>query len=152
MARLRFGCELPISAEAACALAGKPETFLYVVWPVLRIYRLDIPDRLVPGAKVSGRLWWFGIVPSWRHHLKLVRWQDREISTEEGGGPVQRWNHHLTFVPTGENRCRYVDEIDIEDGVKGIPVRLFARVMFPYRHRRWRKLVSAGTAPTPRGR
>ncbi|WP_051192816.1 hypothetical protein [Nocardia jiangxiensis] len=54
------------------------------------------------------------------------------------------WNHHLTFEPIDDTRCRYTDEIEVRDGLHGFGVRLFIHVMFghPHRHRRWRQLAA----------
>lgn len=60
------------------------------------------------------------------------------IYTHEHGGPVHTWNHRLTFTPLDEHRCRYTDEIETDDGIKGLGTRLFIRLMFTHRHRRWR--------------
>ncbi|WP_320672755.1 hypothetical protein [Patulibacter defluvii] len=141
MAIVRRTSELPISAETAFALAQKPDLFRYVVAPFLRVPRLDLPARLEAGAEGSARLWWLGVVPSWRHHLRLVHIGPGELRTVEHGGPVRRWNHHLRFEPLGADRCRYTDEIELEDGLRGAPTRLFARLIFRYRHRRWRALA-----------
>ncbi|WP_408637767.1 hypothetical protein [Nocardia bovistercoris] len=134
--------ELPIGAEVACALARTPELFLHLVAPILTAPHLRFPQPVVPGVEASARLWWFGALPTWRHHLRLVRLEPHSIYTNEWGGPVRTWNHLLTFEPIGESRCRYTDEIELGDGPRGIPVALFARLMFRHRHRRWRKLAT----------
>lgn len=141
MSKVTLTTELPISAEAAGTLARKADLFKYVVWPILRVPRLAFPDHLEPGAQGSARLWWFGIIPTWTHHLTLIRLDATEIYTNEYGGPVRTWNHHLTFTPIGEDRCRYTDEIETDDGLPGLGTRLIIRLMFRYRHRRWRTLA-----------
>lgn len=142
MSKVTLSTELPLRAEVACALARTPELFAFVVAPIISVPRLRIPDRIEPGVEGSARLWWFGVVPAWRHHLRLVRLEDREIYSNEWGGPVHVWNHRLTFEPIGENRCRYTDEVEVEDGVRGYGVRLFIHLMFRHRHRRWRRLTA----------
>ncbi|GAA5066357.1 hypothetical protein [Nocardia callitridis] len=141
MSIVRLTTELPISAEAAYELAQKPELFKYVVSPILRVPKLDFPDRIAPGAQASARLWWFGVIPSWTHRLTLVRLEPTEIYTNERGGPVRTWNHHLTFTPIDDNRCRYTDEVETDDGVTGFGTRLFIHLIFRYRHLRWRALT-----------
>jgi hypothetical protein len=138
---VRLSTELPISAETAFALAQKPELFKFVVAPVLRVPGLKMPDRLEPGAEGSARLWWFGVIPAWTHHLRLVRLGEFEIYTNEHGGPVHTWNHRLTFEPLTATSCRYTDEIETDPGLQGLSTRVFARVMFRHRHRRWRLLA-----------
>lgn len=109
MVTVRRTTPLPISADAAFALAQKPATFAYVARGVLRVPALEGLEGpagalAVPGARVSGRLWWLGVVPSWTHHLEVVavepeRW---ELRTKERGGPIRRWDHRLTFAPAQE--------------------------------------------------
>lgn len=134
--------DLPIAADTACALAQKPELFDFVLRPILRIRTLHRPDHIGPGSRVSGRLWWFGVIPTWTHHLTLLRLDATEILTREHGGLVRTWNHHLTFTPTGEHSCRYTDEIEIDDGWRGAVVGPVAHLLFRHRHRRWRALAA----------
>ncbi|OEV12833.1 hypothetical protein [Streptomyces nanshensis] len=133
--------ELPIGAHVAAGLARKPEVMAFVMRPVLRLYRMDVPDRIEAGTHGKARLWWFGIFPAWTHHITIERLDPLEIHTDEYGGPVRTWRHHLVFVPLGEHRCRYTDEIETEDGWRGAPTRLFVRLMFRHRHRRWQLLA-----------
>ncbi len=74
-----FSTELSTPAQVAAELARKPEVMAFVL-----------------------RLWWFGVIPGWTHHITVVRLAPLEIHTHEHGGAV----------------------------------RLFVRLMFPYRHRR----------------
>lgn len=142
MSKVSLTTELPVAAEVACALARTPEMFAYVVAPVFSVPRLRMPERIEPGAEGSARIWWFGIIPAWRHHLRLVQLEPRHIYTNEWGGPVRTWNHRLTFESIGESRCRYTDEIEIDSGVRGLGTRVFVHLMFRHRHRRWRQLTT----------
>jgi len=141
MALIRRSSILPVSAESAQALAAKIELFEFVVAPYLRIRDIDAPRTFEAGSRGSGRLWWFGVIPAWRHHIHLIRMGAGEIYTNEHGGPVRRWNHRLTFEPLDARSCRYTDEIEIDDGLHGLGTRVFARLMFVHRHRRWRALT-----------
>lgn len=141
MSKVTLTTTLPIDAEVACALAQTTELFAYVVSPLLRVRGLTMPDFIAPGAEGSARLWWLGVIPAWRHHLRLIRMEPTELYTNEWGGPVRVWNHHLTFTPLPGGGCRYRDEIETDDGITGFGTRLFIRVMFRHRHRRWRQLA-----------
>lgn len=141
MALTTLTTELPLAADVAARLARNPEVMAFVMSPVLRLYRMDVPERIEPGTHGRARLWWFGVLPAWTHHITVRRLDPLEIDTEEHGGPVHTWRHHLTFAPLGEHRCRYTDEIETDDGWRGAPVRLFIRLMFRHRHRRWHHLA-----------
>jgi hypothetical protein len=64
MTTIRLTTDLPISADAAFALAQRVELFKFVVAPILRVPRLDMPDQITPGAEGSARIWWFGVFPA----------------------------------------------------------------------------------------
>ncbi|WP_434084941.1 hypothetical protein [Mycolicibacter heraklionensis] len=114
----------------------------FVLAPALKLPGLEAPDRIEVGTRASARLWWFGVLPAWTHHLEIKELDDLTIYTHEHGGPVHTWNHRLTFTPLDEDRCRYTDEIETDDGIKGLGTRLFIRLMFAHRHRRWRTLAA----------
>jgi hypothetical protein len=141
VSKVTLTTELPIPAEAAAALARKPEMMAYVLSPVLRIYRLEVPRDIEVGTKGSARFWLFGVIPAWTHHLTVKQLDPTEIYTHEHGGPVHTWNHRLTFEPIDDQRCRYTDEIETDDGLRGAPTRLFIKLIFRHRHRRWRTIA-----------
>lgn len=142
MSTVVVSTELPISAQRAAALARKPALMQFVLAPALKLPGLEAPDRIEVGTRASARLWWFGVLPAWTHHLEITELDDLTIYTHEHGGPVHTWNHRLTFTPLDEHRCRYTDEIETDDGIKGLGTRLFIRLMFAHRHRRWRTLAA----------
>nr|WP_067966829.1 hypothetical protein [Mycolicibacter icosiumassiliensis] len=142
MSTVIISTELPISAQRAAELARKPELMQFVLAPALQLPTLSAPARIEVGTRSSARLWWFGIIPAWTHHLEIKELDDLMIYTHEHGGPVHTWNHRLTFTPLNEHRCRYTDEIETDDGIKGLGTRLFIRLMFAHRHRRWRTLAA----------
>lgn len=134
--------ELPLPAEYAAALARKPELMRFVLAPVVKLPALTAPDRIEVGTRASARLWWFGVIPAWTHHIEITELDELMIYTSEHGGPVRTWNHRLTFIPIDEHRCRYTDEIETDPGIKGLGTRLFIRLLFAHRHRRWRALAA----------
>lgn len=105
-----------MGADHAFELAQKVELFQFVVAPILQMRSIELPDGVTPGATITGRLWWFGLVPSWRHHITIVAIDDHELYTNEHGGPVRTWNHRLTFEPLADGRCRYTDELELATG------------------------------------
>ncbi len=142
MAVVRISTDLPLAAERACALARKPELFLFVVRPVFRATGLPPDDfEATAGSELSARLWWLGVLPAWRHHLRVVAIEPRELRTQERGGVVRRWDHRLSFEPTGERSCRYTDEVTLDAGPATPLVRLFAEALFRWRQARWRALA-----------
>lgn len=145
MAVIRVSTDLPLAAERACALARRPALFAFVVKPVFRVTGLpsdrDFELSAAPGDELSARLWWFGVVPAWRHHLRIVALEPRELFTNERGGLLRSWNHRLTFEPRGDAACRYTDEVTLDAGPATPLVRLFAHGLFRWRQARWRALA-----------
>lgn len=136
---VRVTTDLSIPAEAACELAQKAALFRYVVWPLFTIGAL--PEHFDVGDQLAARLSFLGVIPAWKHHLRLVSIAPHEIYTNERGGPMRIWNHRLTFEPTSERSCRYTDEIEIDAGPATLPSFLFVHLMFRWRQRRWRTLT-----------
>lgn len=142
---VRVSTDLPIAAEAACAMATDWNTFTFVVWPLLRVdapqEQLDaaMKDGLRPGLHVAGRLWFLQVIPAWKHDLTLVSSSPTELYTNEHSGPLKTWNHRLSFEPTGEDSCRYTDEIEIDDNLFGRISSPTVRLFFRYRQWRWRR-------------
>ena len=131
--------ELPIAAEEACRLAQKPTVFKHVVWPVFTIGK--VPEQVDQGEEISARLYFFGCLPAWKHHIRIVSIGPREIYSNEHGGPVNVWNHRLTFEPISDNVCSYTDEVEIHAGIGTLPTALFAHAMYRWRQLRWRRLT-----------
>jgi hypothetical protein len=48
--------ELPIGAYVAARLARNPEVMTFVMSPVLRLYRMDVPERIEVGTHGKARL------------------------------------------------------------------------------------------------
>ena len=141
---IRVTTDLPITAEAACDLASRWETFSFVTWPVLRIsapaeqIAAAERDGLKPGLHLKARLWLFQVIPTWNHELTLISAEPRELYTNEHSGPLKTWNHRLTFEPAGERACLYTDEIEIDDNLFGRLSAPVINLFFRYRQWRWR--------------
>lgn len=138
---VRVHTDLPMPAEIACALARRPQTLCYVLRPLLS-WRGDVPDRVEVGAEVAVRLRFFGVLPAWRHRIRIVSASATETVTHERGGPIRTWRHRLVFEPTSDGGCRYTDEVDIDAGALTPLVTGFAQLMYRWRRRRWRTLAA----------
>lgn len=125
-----------------CALAQKPALFAYAVHPLLRA--TGLPDRFDGagvGTELSARIWWLGVIPSWRHRLRVTAIEATELRTTERGGPLRRWDHTLTFEPRGPRACRYTDTIELDAGLATPIAWCRAQLLFRWRQRRWRQLA-----------
>ena len=102
-----------------------------------------MPDRVRAGDSVNLRLWFFHVLPTWRHTIGIeaVGTPPRTIQSREFGGLVRRWDHLIRVSPGPEGRTDYTDEIEIEAGVFTPLVCFWAHVQYRYRQWRWRRLA-----------
>ena len=144
MATARIQTQLPTSAERAWSALLKRDTFLYITHGMLGFAGADQwPAEFREGTEVEARLLFFHLVPTWKHHLRIVRVDERkrELISKEHGGFVRQWNHRITIEPQLTQRCRYTDEIEIRAGLLTPVVWVFAQVFYRYRQMRWRRLA-----------
>ncbi len=162
---VRVSTELETSPERAWEAVNKAETLLYITRGLLGIRPLGhVPERFEQDTVVPVRLYFFHVIPAWRHEIRFVRHDEaaREIYTQEHGGPVRNWNHLIKIEPLlaggtsggqPRHRCLYTDEIEIRAGPLTALVWLYAHGFYRYRQRRWRKLArrlessEAGSSP-----
>ena len=143
---VRVSTDLDISAGLAWETVKKPETFQYVVRGIMGVRLLDeIPEDWGEGLTVRVRLFFFHVIPAWKHEIRIVRIDEaaHEIYTNERGGPVRHWNHRIKIDPGSAGRCRYTDEIEIHAGPLTPLTGATTHMIFRYRQRRWRKLARA---------
>jgi hypothetical protein len=141
---VRVSTDLEIPADLAWETVKKPETFRYIVRGVLGVKELDeVPEDWGEGLTVRVRLYFFHVIPAWKHEIRIVRVDEAalEIYTNEHGGGVRKWNHRITIEPLSSETCRYTDEIDIGAGPITPLVWAYAHAFYRYRQRRWRKLA-----------
>lgn len=134
---------LDAPAEQAWAAVKKPETLVFVARGMLAFSTERFPDRWRAGETVQTKLFFFGVVPAWKHRLEVVRVDETrlELYTNERGGAISKWNHRIRVEPQNGNRCLYVDEIEINAGLLTPFVWLFAQIFYRYRQRRLKTLL-----------
>lgn len=139
MRTVRVISTLPLPADLVARLMSKPALLQHVTWPVLIIRGL--PETFELGQRVVVRLSLFGVVPLWKHTITVIAASDLEARTEEHGGPMRVWRHHLLVAPVSAASCQYTDEIVLDAG-RLTPVALrLVDLFYRYRHRRWRALA-----------
>jgi hypothetical protein len=138
-------------APAVAALLFDPQTMVFLLRPVLTAEPLvpaALPERWEAGHyRVAMRL--FGLIPlGWQDIVvgDIVsdpvagRWGFRD---DGAGSLIRRWDHRTVLEGLPDGRSRYTDRIEVEAGVLTPAAWLFATLVFAWRHRRWRKLLSA---------
>ncbi len=134
--------DLPIAAEHACELARKPALLNHVLWPWWTVRPLTpLPEQVAEGDEIVVRLRFLGFVRGWKHTIRVERLAPQEIVSREHGGPVNTWNHRLTFEPTAPSACRYTDAVEVRAGLATPVAVLCAHLIYRYRQARWRALA-----------
>ena len=142
--QIHIETDLATAADRAWETLQKTETFAYITRGFLGFNNIDRwPNRFSEDFEIKTRLVLFGLIPLWKHEMRVIHTdpQQRLIESREGGGPVHTWNHLIKITPLDEQRCRYLDEVELEAGVLTPFVWLFAQVFYRYRQARWRRLA-----------
>jgi hypothetical protein len=132
-----------------------PRLFRYLCAPLVTFRPLQptaLPEQWGAGDEYLVRMYLFGLVPLGKQWMRpsLVEpetapgRQRYQIHDNGSGGLCKKWDHWLTAEEAAGGKTRYTDRIDIEAGLLTPVVWLFARVLFRWRHRRWRRLVRHG--------
>ncbi len=139
--RAVISTELPAPADRVWSLTRRGETLNYIARGLVSFGGPDaLPEEFTEGSAVTVRLWFFGIIPAWRHHLAIRSIDNtrRELLSNESGGLVRVWNHLIRVEPIEGQRRRYTDDLKIEAGLFTPLVWLYAHLFYRYRQRRWR--------------
>jgi ligand-binding SRPBCC domain-containing protein len=133
---------LTAPADAVWAAVKKPQTLVHVTRGFLGFSGSDrFPAVWNIGQKLETRLWFFHILPGWKHILTVAEVNDNEklIRSHEYSG-FYTWDH-IIRVADDSSGCGYSDEIEIRAGLMTLFIWLFANVFYRYRQMRWRKLA-----------
>lgn len=100
-------------------------------------------EPLTEGKTFEVRMWFFNVLPAWKHTLHVHRLDDqqRELLTHEHGAFITTWNHLIRVQPGASGGTHYTDQIDIKAGLLTLGVVAFAHIFYRYRQSRWRRLA-----------
>lgn len=134
----------PTSADYAWRVLSRHDTFPYAARGAFGYTDAERwPEEVHEGQEIQTRILFFHLIPAWRHHLRLVRVDEkrREILFQERGGFIGAWNHRIHIEPENTVRCRYTDEIEIRAGIVTPLAWAFAHLSLRYRQLRLRRLI-----------
>lgn len=151
MKTITVASELPTDVERVWQAMQHPATLSYVTRGLFGLPALA--GRSEPfRAGESGAAWLllFHLIPLHRHHIELTELDPatRTMRSREHGGVIRAWNHTLHAEEVDAGRCRYSDTVEIDAGRLTGLVAGVAKLLYRYRHRRWRKLVDKHLLPT----
>lgn len=145
--------QLPTDADRVWSAMQHPASFLYVTRGLFGVPALvGRTDPIRAGESVTGRLFAFHVLPTYRHSIDVVEVDDslRTIRTHERGGLLRSWDHILHVAPLDESLCRYSDTVTIDAGRLTPLVAALAVAVYRYRQRRWNRLVRKHLMPGSR--
>jgi ligand-binding SRPBCC domain-containing protein len=141
---VRVTTRLPAPRDLVWDTVKRTDTLRYITRGLLG-FRVEggAPERLAEAETYRMRLLFFGLLPAWRHEIRVTRLDEatHEIRTEERGGPIRTWRHRIAVDEEGWGSTRYLDEIEIQAGVLTPLVWFYAHVFYRYRQMRWRRLA-----------
>ena len=132
------------SADRAWEVLKKKDTFLFITHGFLGFMGAkNWPEKFYEGLEINTRFVFFHILPAWKHKLYVVKLDDinKELYSNENGGPIKTWNHLIKIAPITDQRCKYSDEVEIKAGFLTPVVWAYAHVFYRYRQHRWKKLI-----------
>ena len=149
--RIELTSDFERPAPTIAELLLKPETMCFLLHPVVRVVPRS-PDRF-PARWEVGRyrvsMWLFGFIPLGSQDIVITEIVADPVASRWGlhddgsGSLTRRWDHRIKLEALAEGRARYTDRVEIEAGLMTPAAWLFARLVFAWRHRRWRQLTAA---------
>jgi hypothetical protein len=133
--------------EEVRRLVLRPQTMVIISRPVVNF--LPIAPARFPGQWADGqtyrvRILIFGFIPGGWYEIRIRLIKDDKdtfIGVDEGRGLLApTWKHTVTLKRRNMETI-YTDEVAIEAGRLTPFVRLFAKVIYRRRQRRWKKIV-----------
>ena len=136
---------LPASAEVIWEKLQTLSSLRYVAAPFATFEPLDGSKHLIWKCgeifKLNLRL--FGIIPFGIHSIQIIS-LDQEtltICSKEHNPHIMIWNHRIRLEPIDGGHTRYTDWVEIDAGRKTSLVRIWARIFYAHRQRKWKKLL-----------
>ena len=142
--KVRVSTVLDAPADRVWSVLRRVPTLVYINRGLIGVPDVGgWPEEFGEGMEVSTRLLFLHLIPTWEHHIAVVRVDEekREAFTNEHGGAVRTWNHRIAVEPISEERSLYTDEVEIRAGAATPFVWLFAQAYYRYRQMRWRGLA-----------
>lgn len=136
---------LPVPAETAWALLQRSDTLVYINRGVVTFTEAaDFPEYWTSDTTVHTGIKIFGYRSIEHYTITFVSVdaQQREMETQESGDDLEQWDHLMSITPCNDGQsCWYRDEVEVYAGARTWLVWLFAKLVYRYRHVRWKRLL-----------
>lgn len=113
-----------------------------------RVAYIGLPTETIYEGQVANiHLKYWGWLPlgAWRIEVVRVDHENHILETREGGGMFKSYHHRLELVATGDNSCRYTDNLTVDAGIFTALAASTVPSMYRERHRQRRaRLVARG--------
>lgn len=153
MATISRTSQLPIAAEELWRAVHDPNVLRRAVGPLLTLSPLEpkvFPEQFMPATYVVS-VKAFGWLPLGRQAINISypapepgESLPRYVLQDKGSGDLARLrDHRITIEPVSEATCRLTDAVTVDAGLLTPLVAPLVRILFRYRHRQLRRVLSA---------
>lgn len=152
--RVHIESELECPVDDAWQALRRSDVLCQVNWPLVAFASADgkpLPETWSAGQTLQIKLRLFGFLPlGVRTFLfEVVDPQLHQIQTREKDLLIKAWDHRMSLEPIGDDRTRYIDDIEIHAGIITPIPWLFAQWLYRHRRRKWKALALRLAADAP---
>lgn len=144
---IRISSILPAPAGLIWEKLAELSSLQFVACPYASFSLLDGESfsHWEQGASYHLRLRVFGFLPMGVHTIRVLRLdpEEFEIYTMESNRHVPLWNHRISLKARPQGDTEYCDELELDGGHMTGLVRLWARLFYAHRQRKWLRLLKA---------
>ena len=85
----------------------------------------------------------FGLIPMGVHTIRILRFDKEglEIYSNESNPFIPVWNHRIRLQQIDGKHTKYMDQVEIDAGLKTPFVYLWASAFYSHRQRKWIQLL-----------
>ena len=134
----------PAKREAVFAKLQQLETLQLIAAPYASFTPVDKSAgyQWRAGSCSAYRFRLFCLIPYGTHTIRIERFDEDVVQSQECNEHVPVWNHRITLKDLGTS-TEYTDEVEIEAGWKTPFIWLWAKAFYAHRQRKWIKLLEA---------
>ena len=135
----------PADADVIWEKLKEIDSLKYVAAPMATFSAVGHSGALVweKGCEYDFVFKLFGFIPFGTHHISIRKFDSAEhiIVSYEHNENVRKWNHRITLKTVGRSHTLYTDIVDIDAGIKTLPIYIWANIFYAHRQRRWIRLL-----------
>lgn len=121
----------------------KLETLQYIAKPYATFENVGDEDSFIWEAskKFSFIFRLFGVFNLGVHTIRVRRFDEKCIYTNEGNPFCPTWNHMIRIKKLDNQHTLYMDKVEVDAGWKTVFIFIWANLFYRHRQRKWKKLL-----------